>query len=216
MAHNHQRQFIPAASHDFFLPLYDPMLRFMGGGRALKELIDQANLAPGHRVLDLGCGTGELVVLLKRQYPALQVVGLDPDPKALRRAQQKAARARVVAQFDQGFGNALPYEDKFFDRVVSSFMFHHLEGDERQQTVQEVSRVLKPGGSFHLLDFTSDDHGPGGFWSRLVEAHAQTKQNTDSQLLQLMRRAGFSSEAKVKSGSMLFGLMQTTFYKATV
>lgn len=216
MADSRQRKFIPAASHDFFLPLYDPVLRLMGAERAQKELIAQAKIARDHRVLDLGCGTGALVLLLKRQYPELQIIGLDPDPKALQRARQKARRESFAAHFDQGFGDALPYEDDTFDRVVSSFMFHHLEGDERRQTMQEVSRVLKPGGSFHLLDFTSDEHGSSGFWRRLVDSHAQTKHNTDAQLLQLMRCAGFSSETKVKEGNMLLGLMRTTYYQATV
>ncbi|HEU0253680.1 MAG TPA: class I SAM-dependent methyltransferase [Pyrinomonadaceae bacterium] len=211
---NNQKHFLPAAGHDFFLPLYDPFVRWMGFDRVRQDLVDQANIKPDHHLLDIGCGTGTLVVHLKRLYPAAQVFGLDPDPKALQRAKVKAQRAGVAVNFEQGFADRLPYEANSFDRVFSSFMFHHLEGDDREKTLREVLRVLKPGGSFHLVDFTADD-GSGGFFQRLVHSHAETKHNSDERILQLMNRAGFTRTEKVKSGSMVFGLMKTGQYQAS-
>jgi ubiquinone/menaquinone biosynthesis C-methylase UbiE len=210
-----QREFLPAAGRDVFLPLYDPLVRLMGFHRAGQELISQANIEPGHHVLDVGCGTGSLIVMLKQQYPALQVVGLDPDPKALRRAQTKLTRAAVSVQLDQGFADRLPYQQGSFDRVISSFMFHHLEEEERESTSREVLRVLKPGGSFHLLDFIPAN-GAHGFFERLIAGHALMKSNTDERILQLLRRAGFTNVTKAKEGSMLFGLMRTAYFRATV
>lgn len=208
------REFLPAAGRDVFLPLYDPLVRLMGFGRAGQELISQANIEPGHCVLDLGCGTGTLIVRLKRQYATVQVVGLDPDSKALQRARNKAMRAGVSVQLDHGFADELPYRERSFDRVFSSFMFHHLEEQERERTSREVRRVLKPGGSFHLLDFVADDTAHG-FFDRLIAGHALMKTNTNERLLQLLNRAGFSNVTKVKEGSMLFGLMQTSYFRAT-
>jgi SAM-dependent methyltransferase len=89
-----QRRYLPAAGRDIFLPLYDPLTRLMGGERILRRLLDQASIKPNHRVLDVGCGTGTLAVLIKREHPGVDVVGLDPDPKALARARGKP-RARV-------------------------------------------------------------------------------------------------------------------------
>jgi ubiquinone/menaquinone biosynthesis C-methylase UbiE len=66
--------------------------------------------------------------MLKRHYPAMQVIGLDPDPKALARARRKAERAAVSLRFDQGFAGALAYSAGSFDHVFSSYMFHHLGG----------------------------------------------------------------------------------------
>ena len=209
------RDFLPAAGHDLFLPLYDPIVRFMGFDRSRQELIAQANVKPDHRILDVGCGTGSFVVLLKRQLPAAQVIGLDPDPKALRRAQSKIVRAAVSVQLDQGFADQLPYQRDSFDRVFSSFMFHHLEEHEKEKALNEVSRVLKPGGSFHLLDFTAD-HGTHGFLSRLFHSHARMKDNTDERLLQLMRLAGFKNAEKVKGESKYFGLTTTAYYRASL
>lgn len=211
-----QREFLPAAGRDVFLPLYDPMVSFMGFGRAGRELISEANIERGYHVLDLGCGTGTLAVTLKREYPDVQIVGLDPDAKALERARAKATRAGVSLQLDQGFADELPYREASFDRVLSSFMFHHLEEDEREKTSREVLRVLKPGGSFHLLDFVIPDRAAPGFFDRLFGGHALMKTSTDERLLRLLSRAGFTSATKVNEGSMLFGLMKTSYFRATV
>src|SRR5437764_7482027 len=89
------RTYLPAAGHDWSLPLYDPIVKLLGGDAARKALLEQAALRPGQRVLDVGCGTGTLATLIKQLYPDVEVVGLDPDPKALARARRKAARAGV-------------------------------------------------------------------------------------------------------------------------
>ena len=213
-----QREFLPAAGRDVFLPLYDPLVSLMGFGRAGQELISQANIERAHSVLDIGCGTGTLIVALKRQHPAVQVVGLDPDSKALRRARRKAERTEVSVQLDEGFADELPYRERSFDRVFSSFMFHHLDEQERERTSREVLRVLKPGGSFHLLDFVTDyaDGAAHGFFERLMGGHALMKTNTNERLLQLISRAGFTNVTIVKEGSMLFGLMRMSYFRATV
>ena len=210
-----QREFLPAAGRDVFLPLYDPMVSLMGFGRAVQELISQANIERANSVLDLGCGTGTLIVMLKRQYSAVEVTGLDPDSKALQRARKKASRAGVSVQLDHGFADALPYGERSFDRVFSSFMFHHLDEQERERTSREVLRVLRPDGSFHLLDFVSNETSHG-FFERLFAGHALMKTNTNQRILGLISRAGFSNVTKVKEGSMLFGLMRTSYFRATV
>jgi len=207
-----QREFLPAAGRDVFLPLYDPMVSLMGFGRAVQELISQAKIERAHSVLDVGCGTGTLIVMLKRQYSAVQVVGLDPDSKALRRARKKAG---VSLQLDHGFADELPYGERSFDRVFSSFMFHHLDEQERERTSREVLRVLRPGGSFHLLDFVSNETSHG-FFERLFAGHALMKTNTNERILGLISRAGFSNVTRVRDGSMLFGLMRTSYFRASV
>ena len=192
--HHHRRNFLPAAGRDLFLPLYDPLVSLLGGDRARRDLVEQAKIEPSHRVLDVGCGTGTLVVLLKQRYPGMSVVGLDPDPKALHRAQNKAGRAGTSVQLDQGFADELPYANGSFDRVFSSFMFHHLEEQDREKMLSEVLRVLKPAGSFHLLDFVK---------------------NSENRILELVKHAGFANAKKVKDGSMLLGLLRTAYYQAS-
>jgi ubiquinone/menaquinone biosynthesis C-methylase UbiE len=119
-------------------------VKVLGGNSARRILLDQATVRPGHRVLDIGCGTGTLVMLIKRLHPDVDVVGLDPDPKALTRAKRKAERSAVSIRLDQGFSHEPPYPEASFDRVFSTFMFHQLMGDEREKTLYEVRRILTP------------------------------------------------------------------------
>lgn len=213
---HHRKEFMPAAGRDLFLPLYDPFVSLFGGDRARKELINQARLEHNHRVLDVGCGTGTLVMLLKKQYPSVQVAGIDPDPKALQRAKSKAARAKVALQLDQGFADELPYEDGSFDRVLSSLMFHHVEAQDREKMLREARRVLKSNGSLHLLDLTIGDDGAHGFLASLVHSREQLKDNSEVRIVELMRRAGFSQASKIKDSSMFLGALRTSYFEATV
>ena len=208
-----QRTYLPAAGHHWSLALYDPFVRLLGGEAVRRVLIDQADLRPGHRILDIGCGTGTLLVRLKQRHPDVDARGLDPDPKALARATRKAHRADVSIQLDRGFSDELPYPDASFDRVFSSFMFHHLEPAARPTTLQEVRRVLKPDASFHLLDFEGPEGGTGPI-TRMLHSSHRLEDNSTSRVLALMREAGFTLTRKVRDSTMFFGQMRIAFYEA--
>lgn len=214
MAHAHT-SYLPAAGHHWALPLYDPLVKLLGGHPTRAELVRQAALRPRQRVLEIGCGTGSLLVEIKRSHPDVETVGLDPDPKALGRARRKANRAALPVQLDRGLADALPYPDASFDRVFSSFMFHHLPADSREPSLREVRRVLKPGGSLHLLDFAGADTSGHGSFTRLLHASHRLEDNAEDRLLSLMQRAGFAEARRVAEGGMLFGHIRVNYYKAT-
>jgi ubiquinone/menaquinone biosynthesis C-methylase UbiE len=207
-----QRTYLPAAGRDSFLPFYDLMTKLMGADQARRGLLDQAQILTGHRVLDIGCGTGSLLIQLKRLYPGTDVVGLDPDPKALARAKRKAKRAAVTIQFDQGFGDEPPYPEASFDRVLSSLMFHHVPPDEKAKTLRAVRRVLKTGGEFHMLDFEGPENGAHGFVSRLLHSNQRLKDNSESRVLLFMTEAGFAEPKKIGHREMFFG--HIAYYRA--
>jgi ubiquinone/menaquinone biosynthesis C-methylase UbiE len=207
-----ERAFLPAAGHDWFLPIYDPLTKLLGVDRARRALLEQAELQPRHRVLDVGCGTGSLAVLIKQLHPAVEVIAIDPDPRALARAQRKARRAAVSVRFDHGFADALGYPDGTFDRVFSSMMFHHLEGDEKEKSLREIRRVLRQNGRLELLDFSSaDSHGHPGLRA-LIHSHHRLKDNYEGRILELMESAGFARPRKVGDRAMLLG--RVAFFQA--
>ncbi len=208
-----RRTYIPAAGHHWFLPLYDPIVKLLGGDPARRALVDQAGIRPSHRVPDIGCGTGTLVTLIKRLHPDVDVVGLDPDPKALARGRRKAERAAVSIQFDQGFSDELPYPEASFDRVFPSFMFHHLRPDEKEKTLREVRRVLKLGGFLHMLDFGGPDSSPNGLLARLLHASHRLRDNVEGRILTLMIQAGLADPKKVSQRALLFG--RIAYYQAS-
>lgn len=210
-----QRTYLPAAGLDWTLPLYDPFVKLLGGDAARRALVDQAGLQPGQRVLDIGCGTGTLAVLIKRLYPDVAVTGLDPDPKALARARRKAERAAVSARFDRGFSDELPYPDTSFDRVFSSFMFHHLEAGSKEKTFAEIRRVLKPGGSLHLVDFGGPKSGSGGFLAHLLHSSHRLKDNFEERIPTLMSEAGLREAREVSRRAIAFGFVPIAYYQAS-
>lgn len=205
MTHRHAG-YIPAAGHDFFLPLYDPVLRFLMRERALRtRFLDLAAIEPGQRVLDLGCGTATLLLLLKERCPSADVVGVDGDPKVLALARAKAEKQGVAIRFDEALATQLPYGDASFDRVLSSLMLHHLTRDERLQALREVRRVLAPGASFHLVDF-----GPPRNWFARVVMRAlhhgeHMADHLAGRLPVLLREAGFERVEERGHHSTAFG-----------
>lgn len=201
------RSFVPAAGHDLLLPLYDPLWRLMGGARVRATFVREAGLAAPQRILDVGCGTGSLAVEIARALPGACVTALDPDPKALARAAEKAADAGVDVCFDQGFAQELPYDTGFFDRVVSSFMFHHLDHGTKHGMLCEVRRVLAPGGELHLVDFGGSGAGAGGLVARLLHRHEHAVENRGPGNLEpgLFAKAGFVDVSEVSRHRSLFG-----------
>ena len=211
---NHHRSFVPAAGHDFALPLYDPLTRLMGADRVRRNLIAQASLRSGLRVLDVGCGTGSLVLMAKQMQPGIETTGLDPDEKALERAARKARRAALSVRFVQGFAGTLPSPDSSFDRVFSSLMFHHLSAEEKLPMLREVRRVLAPGGSLHLVDFVAPEGGAHGRLQRLFRLGTHEKVHIASDISTLLREAGFHDVHEMAHATML--LQPIIYYRAGV
>ena len=134
--------------------LYDPLIRvFMREMKFKRRLVEQAKIRPGHRVLDLGCGTATLTILAKEMHPEAEVTGLDGDPKILQIAGDKIARAGLDVSLDCAMSFDLPYPDGSFDRVLTCLMLHHLTRADRVRTFLEVLRVLRPGGELHIADW---------------------------------------------------------------
>ncbi len=206
------RAYIPAAGRDFLLPIYDPLSRLLGVRALHDELIAQAHLEPSHRVLDVGCGTGSLAVRMRGENPQVEVVGLDPDPKALAIGRRKAERAGVAVQFEQGYGDALPFADAAFDRVTSSLMLHHLDLATRRGMLRESLRVLRPGGSLHLLDFGRSEERSDGFFGRVLHSAEDLRENSDARVAALLREVGFEGVERIAARRTLFG--RVAFHRA--
>src|SRR5918995_4416076 len=196
-ANEPRKPYLPAMGHDRLLPLYDPLQRLLGMESVHRQLVDQARIQPEQRVLEIGCGTGNLAILIKRLHPDAEVVGMDPDPKALARAQRKAGQMALSMQLDRGFAEELPYPDASFDRVLSALMFHHLGPEEKERTLEEARRVLKPGGSLHLLDFGGEQVRSDGFFTRLRHRSERLRYNFGDRIPMLMREAGFAGPTEV-------------------
>jgi ubiquinone/menaquinone biosynthesis C-methylase UbiE len=214
MEGNRQRSYIPAASYHWLLPLCDLVTKLTGADPARSALLQQAELRPGQQILDIGCGTGSLAILLKQLHPKIDVVGLDPDPKALALARRKAQRAGVSPRFDQGFSDALEYPADSFDHVFSSFMFHHLRNNQKEDTLREIRRVLKPGGYLHLLDFRGPNTGDTRPVTHWFHSRRILRDNAENRILELITRAGLAEANVVRRQTVVFGFAHVAYYQA--
>lgn len=150
-----RHDYIPAAGFDFLLPAYDLLTRVLGAPAVHAELVSGAALTGSQRVLDIGCGTGNLTLQAKRSHPDADITGCDPDALALARAHRKAGSGTGI-HFDRAYAQDLPYPDAYFDQVLSALMLHHLAEDTKTAAALEMHRVLRPGGRLHIADVHGD------------------------------------------------------------
>jgi ubiquinone/menaquinone biosynthesis C-methylase UbiE len=96
-----QQTYIPALRYRFLTPLYDFVLRrLMQEERFKRILVQEASIFPGQHVLDLGCGTATLTVMIKQTNPQASVTGLDGDVQVLKIGREKAKKANVELVLD--------------------------------------------------------------------------------------------------------------------
>lgn len=147
---------------------YDTTVRLMtlGQDKALREMTaDLARIQPGDKVLDVGCGTGDLTIAAKKRAGSTGTVcGIDASTEMIEVARAKVANAGIPIEFRVEPIEALSFADNTFDVVVSSLMMHHLPDDLKRDGLAEIYRVLKPGG--HLL--VVDMKRPTAIASRLL------------------------------------------------
>jgi ubiquinone/menaquinone biosynthesis C-methylase UbiE len=208
-----QDSFIPALSYDALTPFYDRLLAVSMREQEFKRaLIGQINLQPGDHILDLGCGTATLLLMLKNTEPTAEVIGLDADEKVLAIARRKIESAGLDIQLDQGMAYQLPYAESSLDHVTSSLVTHHLTLENKQRAFQEVYRVLRPGGTFHIADFGRPRH----LWARLINPimrdFEETRENFAGRLPDLLIEAGFIEVSETKHYGTMFGTL--TLYAA--
>jgi len=166
---------------------------------------------PGTRVLEIGCGTGNLTIRAKRAFPAVQIVGSDPDPLALQRAQRKAIRLNGIS-FERGYAQRLPYADGEFDRVLSSMMLHHLDGNAKSLAAAQVFRVLRPGGRLHVVDIGGNMTASDGLAARLVARSPHAAGSLGDAIPRVLAEAGFDCTELATQRHRFVGRL--TYYRA--
>jgi SAM-dependent methyltransferase len=144
--------------------MYDFGLKVFMGGAADHDFVAQmAAKAAGvpadgrvARILDLGCSAGATTTALKRQYTAADVTGIDVSAPMVRYAHLRAVEQGVDVNFRQMLAEKLEYPDSQFDMVLAMLLFHEVPVPVGRRIVEEAFRVLRPGGTFTVLDFSGD------------------------------------------------------------
>ena len=216
MQQSSKPEYVPALRFHWLTPFYDAAVGSTTREHDVKQaLIQQACIQAGQQVLDLGSGTGTLAIWVKQSQPLATVTGVDGDPAILSMAAGKARGSNVAVRFDHARSYNLPYPPAYFDRVVSSLLFHHLTSEHKQRTAQEVFRVLKPGAELHVADwgYPRNMLMRGLFLTiRLLDGFQNTHDNVSGKLIEIFEQAGFAEVAQRQTFSTVYGTM--AFYRA--
>lgn len=209
--HAHGHGFVPALGHDLLTPLYDTVIALTLNERAIKQqLIDQAGITPGMTVVDLGCGTGTLALMVKRTQPAAHVIGVDVDERILGIARAKIAAAGVDVELRRGLVQEVGLAPGSIDRVVTSLVLHHLTTDEKLSALRALHAALKPDGELHVLDFGPPHNALMSLVSgpfRFFDGHARTNDNFSGRMPGIIADAGFRDVAERARRMSAFGTL---------
>lgn len=206
------QNYVPALRYKWLTRWYDSvMAKVFPEVRVRRALIDSANIQKGHRVLEFGVGTASLSILLKQIHRLPEVVGVDVDPEVLRIARQKIEKSGLFMELEQYDGSILPFADQSFDRVVTCLVLHHLDPEQKRQSLREIRRVLKPGGSLHVADWGKPSNWRmrlAFYMVQVLDGFKTTTENVRGLLPQIFQETGFlivNESAKVDT---VFGTMR--------
>jgi SAM-dependent methyltransferase len=208
---NKQENYIPALGFNFLTHLFDPLLALTMPERKFKQaLIDQAAIEfnPDLSILDFGCGTATLTIMIKQACKRNYVCGVDVDPKVLAIAKRNIGRSKLQIELSQYNGLTLPYQSNTFDLVLSSLVFHHLSSQQKGKALQEIYRVLKMGGELHVADWGKAQNSPmrrAFYLVQLLDGFENTADHVKGLLPAYIENAGFSSVEETRQYTTLFG-----------
>lgn len=148
--------YTPAAGHHLLTPLYDAGIAMLTREKHWRAaLVDQIRPAEGDVILDVGCGTGSLLMYLGRRAPGAKLIGIDPDPAMLDRTHAKALAAGVAVELHRGYAHEIVALLKGArpNKVVSSLAFHHMPVLQKAGSLGAMYDATGPGGELHIADF---------------------------------------------------------------
>lgn len=198
-----ERAFTPALGRFAPVRFYDAVAALVRERLWRALVVGHVAPAPGGTVVDVGCGTGSLALLLAHVQPQARIVGVDPDPDILAVARRKAADAGVALDWRVGMGDTLEevVGAGSVDAVVSTLVLHQCPMAMKRAMLAAMHAVLAPEGRLVIADYG---------WQRtramrlafrvvqLADGRDSTQPNADGVLPGLMSEAGFCEVREVE------------------
>ena len=144
--------------HLWMLGDYDRFSRYME--HSAREFCERLLVVPGYRLLDVGCGSGQLALMAAKD--GLAVTGVDIASNWVERARARAHAEGLPAHFEEADAEALPFEDASFDVVTS--LIGAMFAPQPDLVAKKLLRVCKPGGTLAMANWT-----PQGFIGQMFK-----------------------------------------------
>ncbi len=162
------------------------------------------------RILTFGPGSASTAIALAVQFPSVNVVGADPNAKAVKTAKQRIARRRIpnVSIVEGTSQGRLPFGAGTFDEVKCLLSFHDVPPDGKIALAKEVLRILRRGGTLHVADYDKPAAAAEGAVLRLaqyISGPAATESHIDGSWIQFIAKAGFTGVRRQSSQSIRIG-----------
>lgn len=213
-----KENYTPALRFHFLTKWFDLFLSSTFPEKEIKQnLIHMCNFDKKNKfeALDFGCGTLTLSMMVKEQYPNVEITGIDIDKKVLEVAKSKLIKKPFVIDLEHFKGGMLPFPDDKFNIVYSTLVFHHIPDNEKEFYFHEIQRVIKPGGLFVMADFGK----PSGILQKIafalfrrLDGKKNNQANVDGLLPDMIRKSGLKSVRESMHKNTLFGTI--TFISA--
>ena len=192
---NDKKEFIPALGYHWLTDFYDLTIRLtMPEKRFRQKLVQLLDPQTDEQILEFGYGTGQNLVVAYQRNTESQFVGLDIDPKVKDIASKKLEAMNAPITLDLYEGTEFPYEDNSFDKVFSSLVFHQLDGITKQNALNEIFRVLKPGGILLIGDWGKAKNRRmrlAFYIVQLLDGFKTTADNVNGLIPEFIMKAGF-------------------------
>jgi len=130
-----------------YFEVYDVLNLLIPYQELLDTISGKLDIEKGERVLDAGCGTGNLAIKMKKK--GAEVVGLDYCKEALEMFRKKDPNAKLVLT---DLTKKIPFPDNYFDKIACNNVLYTIPRDKQLATLKEFHRVLKPGGKIVLAN----------------------------------------------------------------
>lgn len=213
-------KYVPALRFKALTKLYDRLLSVTFQEKKIKQaLINQLQINGTETVLDFGCGTGTLAIMIKEQFPSVNIVGIDVDAEIIAIAEKKIKAKGLSIPLKKYDGESLAFlGHQQFDRIVSSLVFHHIPTTTKRNVLSQLYRITKPGAELHIADFGK----PKNLYTkaafgllRRFDGVENTSVNVEGLLPHFIKGGGFKEIQVTQSFNTAFGTVELIKAKDT-
>jgi len=193
----------------FLTPFYDSVIKIFAFEKFYQKIASQIPPDKAIHILDMGTGTANLAIAIKKRSPSAKILGIDPDEKILKIAKEKIKKEKLDIKLIKAFAQKLPFKKQSFDYVVSSFAVHHIPPNLKDQAFLEMYRVLRSGGTILIIDIGEPKNLLAKITGTVFSLIESVGPNLRGFIPKALKEVGFYNVKEVESK---FGLI--SFYRA--